>query len=305
MKKIKSIARALGLGRSYQSIHKSGWQEANAGPVDPTAQLSAQDILTFLKAAGLQPGDTLWLQSNWNVLSAHKIDPIALIQTILKWVGPEGHVMMPAFLDGRDKQKRPVDFGALPSATGLLTELFRRWPGVERSVDLDTSVSIWGAQAKAISARAHKVENPWSPEGTMAFLNSQNAMAVSLGFGRSPACLSPMHLLEGLYGDRFRGSPIFDEADTTTYEWVDPSGQTGRRRVFHRRGVVNMKIMDHFIPEDRYHAKDIENGRLIAMRTQDLLRIGEELLDKSITHYNRSLLGARLRYAMKRAQHHI
>ena len=135
------LARALGLGRSYRGMHLAGWHQAQATPVPEDQRLSPGDILAFLTGAGLVPGDTLWLQSNWNTLGPHKLDPIVLIRDLVEAVGPEGHIMMPAFLDARDKNNRPVDFAMLPTSTGLVTEIWRRWPGVVRSVDLDSSIA--------------------------------------------------------------------------------------------------------------------------------------------------------------------
>ena len=153
-----------------------------------------------------------------------------LLQLLLRLAGPERTLGMPAFYLGsaelyhRDYyRKNPrFDVRRTPSQMGLVTELFRRWPGVVRSLHPTHSVCTLGPLSGELVATHHL--SPWpcgelSPFGVMG-----RHKTVILGIGTEYyRSLTQVHAMEEILGDRF---PIPREAeDPVRVELVDRGGK--------------------------------------------------------------------------------
>lgn len=69
-----------------------------------------------------------------------------LYELILEWLGPDGTLLMPSFSYHNDSSK-PWKCNETPAKTGVLTEYFRKRPGVRRSLHPIHSVVAAGTQA--------------------------------------------------------------------------------------------------------------------------------------------------------------
>jgi aminoglycoside 3-N-acetyltransferase len=136
--------------------------------------------------------------------------PRDLLDLLLRLVGPERTLAMPAFFFGSAKfynrdyyRKHPrFDVRRTPSQMGLVTELFRRRPGVMRSLHPTHSVCALGPLASELVATHHR--SPWacgelSPFGIMG---RRKTVIVGLGkeYSRS---LTQVHAMEEILHDRF------------------------------------------------------------------------------------------------------
>jgi aminoglycoside 3-N-acetyltransferase len=152
-----------------------------------------------------------------------------LLDGLRRLVGPERTLVMPAFFFGspelynRDYYRKHARFDVrrTPSQMGLVTELFRRWPGVVRSLHPTHSVCALGPLASEIVATHHL--SPWacgelSPFG---FMGRQKTAILGIGteYYRS---LTQVHAMEEILGDQF---PIPRAAeDPVRVELVDAKG---------------------------------------------------------------------------------
>jgi aminoglycoside 3-N-acetyltransferase len=110
---------------------------------------SREDILSALREAGIRQGDTIFVHSDLTAFG--KILPDvsreeyldAFISALQEAVGEQGTLIMPTFSYSFCK-KQQYDPATTPSTVGILTERFRKLPGVVRSNDPIFSAAAWG-----------------------------------------------------------------------------------------------------------------------------------------------------------------
>jgi aminoglycoside 3-N-acetyltransferase len=133
-----------------------------------------------------------------------------LLELLLRLVGSARTLAMPAFFFGsaelynRDYYRKHPHFNvrSTPSQMGIVTELFRRRPGVVRSLHPTHSVCAIGPHARELTSNHHL--SPWgcgelSPFGVMG--RSQTTI---LGLGTEYfRTLTQVHAMEEILGDQF------------------------------------------------------------------------------------------------------
>jgi aminoglycoside 3-N-acetyltransferase len=136
--------------------------------------------------------------------------PAELVDALVELCGPDRTLAMPAFFfGGRDGdaaayyRARPrFDVRRQPSQMGLLSEVFRRRPGVVRSVHPTHSVCALGPLAEELTAGHHLAPTTFgvgTPFGVMA-----DRRTVIAGLGAEYfRCLTQVHAAEDLLGDEY------------------------------------------------------------------------------------------------------
>jgi aminoglycoside 3-N-acetyltransferase len=98
----------------------------------------AAQLLAALRKLGVEPGDSLMVHAAFEAHHGFRGGVRDAIDVFLQAVGPEGHLLMPslayhdsllAYLSRLDR----FDVRRTPSVMGLMSEFFRRRPGVARS----------------------------------------------------------------------------------------------------------------------------------------------------------------------------
>lgn len=123
------------------------------------------DLLRTLRALGIGRGDVVFVHSSFDQFLGFKGTVGDLIRTLQEAVGPEGMLVMPTMpftgtaVDYAATGKI-FDVARTPSQVGLITELFRRTPGVVRSVHPTHSVAAWGARAETLIEGHHLAPTP-------------------------------------------------------------------------------------------------------------------------------------------------
>ena len=110
----------------------------------------ADELLESLRRIGIEPGDAVLVHSGMSGFGGFRGTVPEIIQTFEKAVGPSGTLLMPTLSMAGSaidfaKSNRVFDPRTTASQVGLLTEVFRRSPGVVRSVHPTHSVAVWGA----------------------------------------------------------------------------------------------------------------------------------------------------------------
>jgi aminoglycoside 3-N-acetyltransferase len=123
------------------------------------------DLERALLQLGVVPGDVLMVHSAFDRFLGLKGGPVDVVRTLQEVVGPGGALMMPTipFLGTAVEYalRDPVfDVRHTVSRMGLITELFRRSPGVLRSIHPTHSVAVWGHRADAMIAGHEHAETP-------------------------------------------------------------------------------------------------------------------------------------------------
>lgn len=125
------------------------------------------DLNRALVELGVVAGDVVMVHSAFDSFLGFQGGPVDAIRTLQEVVGggARGTLMMPTIpFRGTAVEYAlgdPVfDVRQTVSRMGLLTELFRRSPGVVRSIHPTHSVAVWGNRAEAIIAGHERAETP-------------------------------------------------------------------------------------------------------------------------------------------------
>lgn len=175
---------------------------------------SAVDIHRSLEELGVVRGDTLMVHSSYNAFEGFQGKPTDVIAVLQDVVGREGVIMMPTMtFDGTAvdfARTTPLfDVARTPSRMGLLTELFRRSPGVVRSIHPTHSVCTWGRDGAIISAQHHLAGTPCGTGTPFEALLSRHGKIVLLGTDIS--VLTFFHMLEDVMEHELPVAPFTEE----------------------------------------------------------------------------------------------
>ena len=150
-----------------------------------------------------------------------------IIQELMDLCGKERTLVMPAFVLGGNSgdplefyRTRVFDAKRTPSEMGLLTEIFRRMPGVIRSLHPTHSVSALGPLAEHLTIGHHFAATP-SGRGTPFETMAQKQTAI-VGLGvEYYRCMTQIHTAEDLVGDDF---PVKFEREHAPVTVIDADG---------------------------------------------------------------------------------
>jgi len=117
---------------------------ANYGTFD------CEELKQVLYSLGIHQGDVLFVQTSFNDLYTLAASPIELLSTLLAIVGPTGTLLMPAYTMPRPEADWIFDSEREPTYTGIVNEIFRRSPGVIRSLHPRHSICGVGLKANEI-----------------------------------------------------------------------------------------------------------------------------------------------------------
>ena len=170
-----------------------------------------EDLMAHLKAIGLRTGDRVLVHGSFDRFGGFRGTPSDVIAALRCTVGPTGLVMMPTTpfsglaldyaLSGA-----VLDVRRTPSKMGLLSEVFRRSPGVVRSVHPTHPVAIWGADAKDWSLGHEQAKTPCGLGSPYRKLLDAQGRILFLGTGIES--LTFLHALEEIYESRLPKSPF-------------------------------------------------------------------------------------------------
>ena len=123
-------------------------------------------LLRVFKDIGICEGDLVCVHSRFSSLGYVKGGPEAFIAALLDSVGPAGTIMMPTFsMSGSMlsyvESGEVFDVRNTPSKVGLVTETFRKIPGVIRSLHPTNSVAAKGPLSLELVKEHDKSNTPY------------------------------------------------------------------------------------------------------------------------------------------------
>lgn len=205
------------------------------------------ELLQALRELGIGAGDSVMLHSGFGGAHGYRGTIEQLTDVFLAAVGPAGHLLMVS-LPYRSsslqylQQGRRFDVRRTPSMMGLVSEYFRRRPGVLRSLHPTHPVLVLGPEAQRIVAGHEDRLHPCGPgtpferlaerDGVVAFFDVPFA---TFTFFHHLEHLVHEHLPFPLYTDEPFVVPVLDQdgrtRTVTTYVFAP---EAIRRRRFER-----------------------------------------------------------------------
>lgn len=162
---------------------------------------SLDELKRTFERLGVFSGDHVIVHSSSDVLSATGVDPIAILNCLIRYFAEGGGtLLMPSHPVLSEFEGMGLyNVQRSPSGVGLLTELFRRTPGVKRSLCPLSAVAGCGRHAEEwldSHSRSLAPHDEWSPYSRLA---EEGGKAVFLGVPITFATI--LHVAE----DRLRG----------------------------------------------------------------------------------------------------
>lgn len=169
--------------------------------VEAHGSFDCDGLMRFLEQQKLGTGDVVMLHCSWNDMKTYSGTPLELIRGLRDLVGPQGTICMPTFFDlAKYEVTKQFDVSRSPSTTGIVSELFRRMPGVQRSCQL-RSVAAAGPAAEYLLHQHHESPYPCSALSPYARFAEVKAWIVCLG---TPAVTNTMfHCAEDMLQHEF------------------------------------------------------------------------------------------------------
>jgi aminoglycoside 3-N-acetyltransferase len=144
-----------------------------------------------------------------NLLPMYTGSPVELVAALAGICGRERTLVMPAFVMGGrsfDREgyfrNRPFDVRSTPSDMGLLAEVFRRTPGVLRSLHPTCSICALGPLAGELTAGHHLARTGLGPDGPFGVMTRRRTAILGLGV-EYYRCLTHAHTANDELGDAF------------------------------------------------------------------------------------------------------
>lgn len=262
---------------------KGEWKGLRTALIRRNRAFSRQDLLRELRRVGVQLGDTLLVHSSLEPFAGFSGKPMDVIESLEEAIGSTGTLLMPTLpFTGSAveyvSQPRTFDVKKTPSRMGLLTELFRRAPGVVRSVHPTHSAAIWGTCAREIADRHYEAGTPCGRQTPYGRLLDRGGKILFLGTDIS--VMTFYHTVEELLEPQMPFSPFTKEV--FTLESHDEAGNTQitHTRLFdptcsRRRNL--WKLVPVLKRRRAWSERRLGQLRLILLRGEDVLEACLEL----------------------------
>lgn len=187
---------------------------------------SAKELVHEVEIKIPQDTEIVMVHSSYDrLLPMYTGIPGDLVSELIAFCGKTRTLVMPSFvLGGRlyDKKeffrRHAFDVNRTPSEMGLLTEIFRRVPGVKRSLHPTHSVCAIGPLAQELTA-THHLAPTRTGDGTAFGIMTQKRTAI-VGLGTEYyRCLAHTHTAEDILGDEFPVKFRREEIPVVLIDW--------------------------------------------------------------------------------------
>jgi aminoglycoside 3-N-acetyltransferase len=209
------------------------------------------DLESRLRQLGLKSGDRVLVHSAFGAFGGFRGTPSDVIAALQRIVAPDGAVLMPTMpFTGLAlefaRSGATLDVRRTPSKMGVLTEVFRRTPGVIRSVHPTHPVAISGPDAAALASDHPRAGTPCGSGSPFHRLLDGRGQILFLG--ASIFSLTFLHTLEELYESRLPRSPFTTEFFELTTRDATGALVATRTRLFDPM-LARVRRPDRLVPE--------------------------------------------------------
>ncbi len=160
-------------------------------------------IKSRLEASGITKGMTILVHSSFKSLNLKTLGPIDLINALQEVITEEGNLLFPTLTYKTVNKDNPVySVKDTPSCVGILPEIFRKMPGVVRSLNPIHSVAAWGKNKFDLTETHLNDSITLGINSPFYKMLKSDAKILMLGCGLKPNTF--MHLVENLNNLEYR-----------------------------------------------------------------------------------------------------
>ena len=245
---------------------------------------STIELIDLLKSLGIQKGSCLFIHSSWNQFYNYQGNQKELIEAILDEIGPEGTLAMPAIPIHLDPNII-FDVRQTPSSAGYLTEIFRRFPNVKRSINLMHSVCAIGPNSDYLIKDHHNSITPWDKNSPYYRLKNIDALIIGLGVGKHLNMATALHCVDSLLKDEL---PFFSNifGSEVTYQYRDYNNNIYSHHMYTRiENITKPKKNAKYFDSSIFIETKLSNLEIYCITARYLINRTLELARQGITIY--------------------
>src|SRR5690554_534957 len=259
-----------------------------------TKKYTADDLVSEMCKMGMEKGSVVFIHSSMTEFYNYKGTGVELIDKIIEVIGEEGTLMMPAYPKDKSKLMRStqadnnIDFDVnnTPSGAGYLTEVFRTYPGVQRSINLQHSVCAYGKLAEFFTSEHHLSITAWDEKSPYYKMSQMKTLVFALGL---PYFLGTMiHCTESILQSKYKYFQLFfTKEKECKYKDVDGNIKTYRYLTHNfARRRSKKKIIKKYFDKNEFKNTTISNLRIEMVDAKYTLDLFLQLAEKGITMYS-------------------
>ncbi len=251
-----------------------------------------KELIARMKDLGLKKGATVCIHSSWDEFYNYQGSIVDFINAILKEIGAEGTLLMPAF-PLLPKPDSVFKIKTTPTAAGMVAETFRRYPNVKRSVDRH-SVCAVGARADYLLSEHQYAATCWDKKSPYYKLGEVDALIFSFGLGKYFSGTSA-HCVDSILKDEILFFQLLFQKKMGDMKFLLEDGSTYTKEIFsHDDSIKSIHypnggikgVLKHF-DKSKYKQTKISNLRINMFEANYLIRRMIELGRRGITAYGR------------------
>lgn len=247
---------------------------------------NVEQLREALKKEGIKKGGILFVQSSLNRFYNFKGTAMDVLLLLEEIVGPEGTLAMPSFPGYSNDGPFLFDVRKTPARTGLLCELFRRRPGVIRSLNPSQPTCAIGPMARELLSEHHLSPFTCGERSPLAKIVKYGGQI--LGLGLPPGYTTLYHVLEDLDPENFpRPIHVKKFVDFTV---INDAGQELSVSVCPRntkvKATMNLKRISQHLSEQAHRVFSIYGVPAFIIDAKLFLDELYSLRDKGITLYD-------------------
>lgn len=249
---------------------------------------TADDIIYCIKKAGVPPGKPIIIHSAMGAFYNFKGSANELIDKFIEYVGPQGTVCMPAYPVDKYNTNMVFDVRSTKSGAGYLTEVFRQYPNVKRSLNQLHSVCALGHDADYITREHHLSDICFDEHSPYHKIAELGGFTINLGMPKWYVGTAE-HICEAkLYGKL----PFFTEKfkNVKEFTYLGPNGESYRHRMHASADLryirkKNTRIIDVYFDKNKYKRIRLSNLWITVFDVKYLCERLTKLAENGITIY--------------------
>ena len=148
---------------------------------------NSEDLVNVMVDLGLKNGSTVCIHSASRQLFNFNDSLESFIDGILDVIGKEGTLIMPAIPRSEffENDTNIFDINKEPSSSGVLTEIFRKYPGTFRSRLAQASAVALGKHAEYLTKDHELSLDPWDKDSPWYKMCELDALVFNIGMPRN------------------------------------------------------------------------------------------------------------------------
>jgi aminoglycoside 3-N-acetyltransferase len=251
-----------------------------------------RELVSALTRVGLASGNAVMVHSSSKGFEGFRGTLHDAIRILEESVGEQGTLMMPTLsMTGSAiefaRSGKIFDPRTTPSQVGLLTEIFRRSKGVQRSLHPTHSVAAWGADTEWWLAGHPEADTPCGAGSPFHRLLERNGKVLLAGTGIS--ALTFYHCAEEILERKLPTSPFTAERFQMKYRSLGEVRDTAEMRLYdpdvsRRRNLAPLEIA--LRQAGRWRQVQVGTLDLILLSAKDVQMTLEEMAQRSVFCYD-------------------